>query len=252
MQQAVRSYPSHAASPGYHAQAGEGQGTPTRARSRERPHHTHRGGAWRAATALPPPGIQPCKYFPGTGRETLGQGSPLCRAPSITHNLQPPLFVSKPLFPLKGVLFKLKQDCNSPHPPFAAPPPTSGWGDGGPGVTCAEGVRHPPGELLRAPGRRESKEPPPEHPSPLPASPVPPTALPSPLPGQGPRWSLAPSELQGGAKTGEGKGGSKPGPAATPALQRWVGVCVGGGTYEDLEGEAGSCEDAFERGPAAQ
>lgn len=70
---------------------------------------------------LPPPGVHPCKCFPAIDRETLGQGSPPCRALSIMHNLHPLRFASKPLFPLKGVLLKSKQGCNItppvPHPP---------------------------------------------------------------------------------------------------------------------------------------
>lgn len=106
-------------------------------------------------------------------------------------------FVSNPVFPWKFCFNPSRIEApSSPlqHPPAAAM-------ERGPGVTCAEGVRHPPGEPLRAPGGRGSKEPPPEHPSPLPASPVPPTALPSPLPGRDP---AGPSEPQGGAKSGAG------------------------------------------------
>lgn len=51
--------------------------------------------SYRAPT---PRGIHPCKYFPAINRETLRQGSPLCRAPSITHNLHPLLSLSKPFF----------------------------------------------------------------------------------------------------------------------------------------------------------
>lgn len=206
--------PWHAAHPGYHAQ-------PRHPSSFPEPEHQHH--ARLRAAALPPPASHPC-HPQGNFRAGLTPGCSKHRAQTrILFSFKLLLFCFKPHFPPVKFCFNPNRIA-APSSPLQHPPAAAMAGD--PGVTCAEGVRHPPGEPLRAPGGRGSKEPPPEHPSPLPASPVPPTALPSPLPGRdpdGPRLPPSPREEQRAGRGGPGW-----------ILQRWEGA------GEDLEGEAGS------------